>query len=115
MSASTPPGDVHDYPIRFMSAVLVKDVLETHFPGGLAGFRTAYPGLPEEEHLVRFCAMSWDDLGASLDVLRALGVPIEGHYAVADMFAGPYVRCERIAIESNDGEPMPQWVARFIA
>ena len=102
-------------PIRFMSAVLVKDVLEAHFPGGLAGFRTAYPGLPEDEHLVRFCAMSWDDLGARLDVLRALGVPIEGQFAVADMFAGPFVSCERIVIEADEDAPWAGWSARLIA
>jgi hypothetical protein len=101
-------------PIHCMSAVLIKDALESHFPGGLAGFRRAYPGLLEDDQLVRFCVMSWDDLGASLDDLRSQGVPIEGQYAVADMFAGPFVSCERIAFESDDGEPMPRWAARFV-
>lgn len=102
-------------PIRFMSAVLVKDVLEAHFPGGLAGFQEAYPGLPEDKHLVRLTAMSWDDLAASLDALRALGVPLTGHCAIADMMVGPLQPCGRIAIEADEDAPWAGWSAHLLA
>jgi len=100
--------------VTLISAFVPKDVLEAHFPGGLRSFRLAYPGQPEDEHLVRFAAMGWDDLEAPLDALRLLGVPVEGNVAIADMLAGPMSpRCERIAIEAEGDGPFT-WHARFV-
>lgn len=102
-------------PILFLSAVLTKEVLDGHFPGGMAGFRQTYPGAPEDEHLVRLAAMSWDDLERNLNRLRGLGVPLDGQHAVADMMLGALQACPRIAIEPEDAAPFGDWRARLIA
>ena len=101
-------------PVAVMSAFLAKDALEDHFTGGMAGFRLAYPGLLEDEALVRMCAMCWEDLEAQLVGLRALGVPVEGNFAVGDFIGGALLRCDRIAIECPDEDGPPSWSARLI-
>ena len=102
-------------PIHFLTLVIKKSALTGRYPGGVAGFRQTHPGVPEDEHLFAVPAMSWDNLQIVIDTLIVLGMDIDRHCAVGDMFIGTLEPCEGIefrALEVADS-PIAEWEARL--
>ena len=80
-------------PIHFLSALLLKDAVVRHYPGGIEAFRARHAGALEDADLIRICGMSGGELQAELDLLQAFGFPLQSACAVADQMLGPLEEC----------------------
>lgn len=100
-------------PVGLMSLFVRKDVVETQYENGAAGFRERYPSTREDEHLFSLGAMSGGDLQLLIDELREAGLDPAGQIAIAEAFSGPCERCPGIAFDHVEPEALVGgWVAR---
>lgn len=82
-------------PIRFMTVVIKKHIIEEKYPGGLKGFMEDQSCLTDE-HLIGVTFMSSGDVTSFLDVLRSLGFALPACCAIGDQHLGPMDRCPGI-------------------
>lgn len=102
-------------PLRFMTAVIRKDAIATHYPGGLTLFQTMFNPAIEDECLYALCSMSGGELGEVVEKLGSTGFDTDRHVAIGDMWAGPFHAVPGIAFEVVPSDSaMPQWLARGI-
>ncbi len=99
--------------LRFMTALVRKDVLMQHFPGGIPAFQKSFAPAVEDESLYALCSMSSGELGEIIERLASTGFDTERFVAVGDMWGGPFNQVPGIVFEPGgpDGG-MPQWSAR---
>jgi hypothetical protein len=100
-------------PLRFMTAIVRKDDLSQHFPGGIPAFQDAFAPAIEDESLYALCSMSSGELGEIVEKLASSGFDTDRHVAIGDMWAGPFHEVPGIVFESGSSDNgMPQWSAR---
>lgn len=99
--------------VAFMSLFVRKDVLEDHFPGGVAGFRALFSYHAEDHYLFRISAMDGRDFQDSLDRLQEAGLNLERDIVIAEMSGGPDASVEGIEFvrEQEEDEVFPRWMA----
>ena len=103
-------------PIRFYTAILKKESIESGYPGGLARFLQDRPGVPQDEHLVGVPFMSGGDLQQFVDLLRAISFDLAKGYALGEMMHGECEPCSGIEFTaSNTDEIFPEWHASAVA
>ena len=99
--------------LRFMTAIVRKDVLLQHFPGGIPAFQDAFAPAIEDESLYALCSMSSGELEEIVEKIANTGFDTERYIAVGDMWAGPFIEVPGIVFESGSSDNgMPQWSAR---
>ena len=99
--------------LSFLSAVIRKQDLASHFPGGLAAFQQIFHPAIEDDDLYALCSMSGGELGETIEKIAAAGFDSERMVAVGDMWSGPFNSVAGISFtsEHTDGT-MPVWYAR---
>jgi hypothetical protein len=101
--------------LRFMTAIVRKDVLLQHFPGGIPAFQDAFAPAIEDESLYALCSMSSGELEEIVEKIANTGFDTERYIAVGDMWAGPFIEVPGIVFESGSSDNgMPQWSARGV-
>lgn len=100
-------------PVRFFSLFLRVDVVGAHYPGGLGQFRADFPHGVIEAGLIRFVAMSGQDIEEDFRQLELKGFDAGRHATIADMMGGALQCGEGIVLENTAEDPIfPCWVAR---
>ena len=99
--------------VAFMSLFVRKNVLETRFPGGVAGFRERFPRHAEDHYLFRLCSMDGQDFQQYLDELREAGLDPERDIVAAEMTGGPEQGAEGIEFirDQHDNGVFAHWIA----
>jgi hypothetical protein len=102
--------------LRFMSAIIRKDAIAEHFPGGDHAFRKTFQPEIEDEGLYALCSMSSGELEEIVETLRSSGFDTDRHVAIGDMWAGPFHEVSGIVFETEHTDAVfPQWFARCAA
>jgi hypothetical protein len=97
----------------FTTAVIRKDAIAAHYPGGLHAFAKEYAPLREDDELAAICCMSTGELGEIVAHIAATGFDVARHVAIGDRWAGPFEVVPGIVFENLGGSGgMPQWAAR---
>lgn len=100
-------------PVRFFSLFLRLDVVGAHYPGGLGQFRTDFPHGVIEAGLIRFVAMSGQDIDDDFRQIEVKGFDAERYATIADMMGGALQSGEGIVLENTAEDSIfPCWVAR---
>jgi len=86
----------------FTTAVIRKDAIAAHYPGGLAAFADAFGPFREDEALVGICSMSTGELGEIIESIASTGFDIDRHVAIGDRWPGPFETVDGIAFEKED-------------
>jgi hypothetical protein len=72
----------------FTTAVIRKDAIAAHYPGGLHAFAKEYAPLREDDELAAICCMSTGELGEIVAHIAATGFDVARHVAIGDRWAG---------------------------
>lgn len=99
--------------LRFTTAIIRKDAIANHFPGGTPAFVKAFAPAIEDDGLYALCSMSSGELGEIVESMRLAGFDTDRHVAIGDMWAGPFHDVPGIVFESvATDNRMLQWLAR---
>ena len=99
--------------VGLMSLFVLKSDIEAQYPGGLEGFRQAYPFHGEDDYLIVLGSMSGGEMQEFIDELRIAGIHPERQIAIAEAFGGPSEICPGIVFEDLAPEnPFGGWIAR---
>ena len=82
--------------LKFMSAVVRKNVVESHYPGGCAAFESRHMLATEDDELYALFAMSGGELGERIDEIKASGFDADRFVAIGDMWHGPIRQAQGI-------------------
>ena len=103
-------------PLRFMTAIVRKDVIATFYPGGLTLFQQTFNPVIEDNCLYAISSMSSGELGEIVEKLGSTGFDTDRHVAIGDMWAGPFHEVSGIVFETEHTDAVfPQWFARCAA
>ena len=93
-------------PIRFTTVVLKKSFVEERYPGGLAAFLHAYPGVTHDEHLLGASFMSSQYVEELKNLFFYIGARSDEGLAVCDMGSGPWENCPGIDFVEDTRETL---------
>ena len=98
--------------LSFLSAVMRKQDLANHFPGGLAAFEQTFHPAIQDDDLYALWSMSSGELGETVEKIAAAGFDTSRLVALGDMWSGPFNSVAGIAFTSDDASGiMPVWYA----
>ena len=97
--------------VQLLSAFIRKADIDAHYPGGCETFEQQHTLGEGDAYLYRFVSMSSEGLGAHLDELEQSGLDIEQFVAIADMWAGPFIKIPSICFTQIGHDFPPTWVA----
>ncbi len=98
--------------LKFLSAVVRKEDVEAHYPGGCAAFEHQHLVGSEDDALYALFDMSSGGIDDRIEELRQRGFDVERYVAVGDMWHGPIRQVPGIRLYAKEtGDMFPVWHA----
>ncbi len=97
--------------VRFLSALVRKADIATHYPGGCPAFESQNLLGHGDDHLYCALAMSGSDLALTIQAMSEQGLDTSRFVSLADMWHGPLNNVDGIEFDCQADTFPPTWRA----